>query len=611
MNLEIRIKQTIYDAIFYTQKIISKYFAYILLISLLLSMSLTYIAISTDDTPLLGPDPSLIIALVLLNTLLLLSFILYILRSPLRNLFNRRMKLKRSSLQDRVIATFCIVAIVPTLSISIFSVIFFNFGIKSWFDKRIENVLENSINIAERYIDENTIQLRNTTWALADDLNNMYYDLINDSDVFTNVLNAQAQIRGLNEAMVFQQKNNTILAQTSLSFSLSFLNIPIHLMQKARNGEIIEIKDHSNKIRMLVKLKEYEDSYLLVGKLIDPEIITYLNQTNGAAAEYIKLQQEQSALQAQFSMIFVLVIILLLVVTLFAGIMFTSSLLHPINALVQATQEVKKGNLKVTIAELHTKDELQILIAAFNHMVTQLDKQQRDLIIAQRASAWSDVARRVAHEIKNPLTPIQLSAERLKQKLTQNNYSSKEYSQMSRYIDTILRHSHDINIIVSEFVSFAKMPVAQLERADIVSVIYELIASRKLINEKIKYKFECTENMIYVAFDNTQINQMIINLLKNAEEALQHNSVDPTIQVTLTAENDDLIITIEDNGCGFPEDLIKQSTNAYVTTRPGGMGLGLAIVKKIIQDHHGTMQIDNLLTRGSRITITLQIPHKT
>ena len=606
MNFEIRIKQAIFGAIFTVQKLITRYFAYILLILSCISIAITYRAIYHDNASLLGPDPSLVIALILLNTLLLLSFTLFVLRSPLRHFFNRRIKMKKSSLQDRVITTFCIVAIVPTLLISIFSVLMFNFGIKSWFDNRIENVLENSINIAERYIDENTIQLRNTTWALADDLNSMYYDLINNAQLFHTVLNAQTQIRGIHEAMVFQHNSNSVIAQTSLSFSLTFVNIPIHLMQKAQDGEVVEIKDHTNKIRMLVKLREYEDTYLLVGKLIDQDIIEYLNQTNGAAAEYLKLQNEQNTLQAQFSTIFVIVIILLLIVTLVSGILFTSSMLQPINALVQATQDVKKGNLKVHVPEHNTRDELQILVAAFNHMVAQLDQQQRDLIIAQRASAWSDVARRVAHEIKNPLTPIQLSAERLKSKIA-NSLPSEESPKLTRYIDTILRHTHDINKIVSEFVHFAKMPSPQLETNDIIAVIYELVASRRLLSDKIKYVFESSENTLSIPFDNTQINQMIVNLLKNAEEAFPEDTPEPTITVSLSTEARLFKMVIQDNGPGFPEEIIAQSTDPYVTNRPGGMGLGLAIVKKIVQDHYGNIQIDNLKPHGSSITIYLDM----
>lgn len=588
------------------QIVLFKRFIYLLLLCLLASLVVTYRTLDTPGSNSFGPDPSLVIALVLLDSTLLLALTLFLLRNKLRTFINKRIKSGKSKIQDRIINTFCIAAITPTVLLSIFSISFFNFGLKSWFDHRINSVLTNSLHIAESYIEENKLNLRNTTWTLADDLSNMYYELIHNSELFYEVLNAQAQIRGISEAIVFQRETNSVLAQTALSFSLSFVNIPIHLIEKARNGEIVEVNNAPDKLRMLVKLREYEDTYLLVGKLMDPDIINYLSQANGAAAEYLKLQNEQHALQMQFSITFIIIILLLLVITLAAGIIFTSSLLQPINSLVSATDEVQKGNFAVQVTESSSNDELQILVRAFNHMVTKLAQQQDDLVLAQRALAWSDVARRVAHEIKNPLTPIQLAADRLLSKFGKD-LPPDLYNIFNRYIQTILRHARDINKIVSEFIYFAKMPSPILHAEDIVSIVYELVASRRLLNDKVIYKFHSVEDSIIFPCDVTQMNQVVVNLLKNAEEAFSEFTVDPQISIDISHSQEAIIMTIEDNGPGFPTEMLKQSTEAYVTTRATGMGLGLAIVKKIVQDHHGTLFINNLQPVGARITITFKI----
>jgi two-component system nitrogen regulation sensor histidine kinase NtrY len=187
-------------------------------------------------------------------------------------------------------------------------------------------VLDQSVSVGEAYIAEHTLQLKETAISISDDLSDMYYSLIHNPDVFTKVINAQVELRSLDEAIVFQKDTNTILAQSSFSFSLSFVNIPNHLLEKADNGEVVQVSSDPSKIRVLIKIKDYNDTYLLIGRLVDTKIIDHIDKTNGAAREYKLLKDQMFAMQVKFSMIFILMSLLLLSAAIIWGRKFAEKI---------------------------------------------------------------------------------------------------------------------------------------------------------------------------------------------------------------------------------------------------------------------------------------------
>ena len=574
----------------------------ILTIAAVILILITYYII-TEESKLSIPDPSKVIALILgdLVVFLMLGFLLT--RKFFHNSFDS--SYNNFKLQSRIIIAFSLVATVPTIIVSVFSAYFFNFGIQSWFDKKISTVLDQSIIVAESYITEHTIRLKETALSIADDLSDMYYDLMHNPHLFTKALNAEAEMRSLDEAIVFQKPTNIVLAQTSLSFSLSFTNIPIYLIEKADRGEIVQIKSDPTKIRMLIKLKEHNGIYLLIGRLIDSKIIDHVDKTNGAAQEYYNLKNHILGIQIKFSIVFIFVALLLLLAAISWGIIFASQIVRPIRQLVDATEKVKGGDLTVQVPEEGLKkDEIGILSSAFNRMIKQISRQQKDLVIAQRALAWSDVARRVAHEIKNPLTPIRLASERLLRKF-KGEVSDKEA--FHKYTQTIIRHTDDIKTIVSEFVNFARLPAPNFVNCELIGLVSDMVESRKLIHDKITYNFSSNVSELNFVCDVTQVNQVMINLLKNAEESLENIIVQPKINVTMMKKMEFVTITIADNGPGFSTEIVEKATEAYITTKTKGTGLGLAIVKKIIQEHLGTMEINNGEDGGAIVKLILNI----
>ena len=219
-----------------------------------------------------------------------------------------------------------------------------------------------------------------------------------------------------------------------------------------------------------------------------------------------------------------------------------------------------------------------------------------NLVSAQRLAAWGDVARRIAHEIKNPLTPIQLSAERLKRKYSP--IVGTEDSNLSQYCDVIIRQTNDLRRIVDEFSKFARMPEPIKRPTNVTKLLKDVILLFQVSSPKISIVFINLYDDFNISIDETMINQAFTNLIKNAGEAIESKlnsqpdlKFDPEIRITIDQIMNDLEITIEDNGIGLPNQGRSRLFEPYVTNRENGTGLGLSIVKKIIEEHNGTLEL--------------------
>ncbi len=227
-----------------------------------------------------------------------------------------------------------------------------------------------------------------------------------------------------------------------------------------------------------------------------------------------------------------------------------------------------------------------------------------NLVTAQRTAAWADVARRIAHEIKNPLTPIQLSAERLRRKYEKEIQSDK--SIFERCTSTIIRQVADIRRMVDEFSGFARMPAPEFGNVELVDIVKQAIFLQEVANPKIEFTFVPPIKPIYMRCDGRQISQALTNILKNAcegvsvqdERLAETGTYKGQITVSVTQNGEDIVISVADNGCGLDDSVKDRVTEPYVTTHGKGSGLGLAIVNKIMEDHGGELRIENAEESG-------------
>ena len=283
------------------------------------------------------------------------------------------------------------------------------------------------------------------------------------------------------------------------------------------------------------------------------------------------------------------------------------TLTKPIINLIGESDSISKGALDVKVPELETDEEFKQLNHNFNQMIERLKEQQDKLLITERYEAWESVARKLAHEIKNPLTPIQLSIDSLREKY--KDKLTREGKDFEKYLETINRQIKDIEKLVNEFSNFARMPRPILKKVDIDKLINKSLdfinlTSKNSINLKNKSKKK------FISGDEDQLNRVFINLIKNSEEAfLDRMQKEPNfkgnIDIEIDDNNDYISIRIKDNGTGITD--AKKAMTPYFTTKKTGTGLGLPIVTKIINEHSGKFSIKNKSDKSGTI-VTISLP---
>jgi len=268
-------------------------------------------------------------------------------------------------------------------------------------------------------------------------------------------------------------------------------------------------------------------------------------------------------------------------------------------------REDRTRTLMVQLAAEQIGDEIVGFVFTFDDIT--------DLQQAQRTAAWADVARRIAHEIKNPLTPIQLSAERLRRKYLKQITDDPDVFETCT--DTIIRQVDDIGRLVSEFSSFARMPAPRMKENDLSELCRQAVFLQKTAHPTITYKLENGDTPLIVRCDEHQISQALTNLLQNAANAIEEASDDGAkgvITLTIAENAGKVVVSVTDTGPGLPKDMIHRLTEPYVTTRAKGTGLGLAIVRKIMEDHEGELRLRNNTAgdepKGATISMVFPAP---
>ena len=373
-------------------------------------------------------------------------------------------------------------------------------------------------------------------------------------------------------------------------------------------GKPVFVSDSlENKTTVMTKLNSLVDTYLYISRNIDPETLRYLNETEQAVSFYYSVENSQTGIKVTFAIIYIIVVTLLLFLSTSIAITFASRLTKPIINLIGASDSISKGALDVKVPELETDEEFKDLNKNFNSMIQRLKEQQDKLLLNERYEAWESVARKLAHEIKNPLTPIQLSIDSLREKY--KNKLNNQGQEFEKYLQTINRQIKDIEKLVNEFSNFARMPRPILKKLNIVDLIKKSLDFIKMTSKNsIKLNYE--NKNLFINGDEDQLNRVFINLIKNSEEAFNDMSKkNPDFKGNITIEinqnNDYIICRLTDNGPGITD--AKKAMTPYFTTKKTGTGLGLPIVTKIINEHSGNFIIQRL-KKGNGTLISISLP---
>ncbi len=358
----------------------------------------------------------------------------------------------------------------------------------------------------------------------------------------------------------------------------------------------------------IMRLQAFEDRFLYVVKYLDPKISSYLNESQEAINFYYTVEEKSTGIKISFAIIYLIIVTLLLFISITIAIRFSSRFFRSINNLIFASSAIGSGNLNAKVPELKTDKDLETLNKNFNSMISRLKDQQEKLIINERHEAWGNLARKLAHEIKNPLTPIKLTLDRIKDKYS-NQIIEKEKSNFQDNLIMIDNQIKQIGNLVNEFSDFARMPKPIFKDNNLIRILEENIKLLADLDKSIKIDLIKTSEKILFNCDKEQLSRVFLNLVKNSIESIQQKAENTTkfiknITIEINDNGDHISITILDNGVGFDilKENIKDILNPYFTTKKNGTGLGLSIVNKIINDHNGKIEFIHI-NDGAKIEI--------
>jgi len=679
-------------------------------------------------------NPTVVASLLLLDLVLLALLATLVAWQLVALWLERRRGLVGARLHLRLVLWFGLVALLPTIFISTFSVLFFVYGMDKLFGDRVAMAVKDSLIVAQAYVQESKKSMSNSTGTLALILRQRSAA----SDVgqfgsYERFLTVQSSALQIDVAKVVDGQANVIVAANLHGAEDKAPDIPAGAFELARRqGEPVILPMLSgDRLRAIAQISSDDDTFLYAERIVDEKIVAHADGATGAALVYGQLEGQQLNIRTLIALIFVVVALLLLFAAIWAALIFATRLVQPITRLVGAADRIGAGDLGTRVPEVDSGDEIGTLSLAFNRMTEQIEYQRNalmsanhqleerrrfmevvlagvsagvigldqegcinlpnrsasdllatdlvtrigepiaavvpemaslveaarqrpswlaesqislvrgaetrtllvrvvaefiaarligfvvtfddvtELLSAQRKAAWADVARRIAHEIKNPLTPIQLSAERLKRKYLKEIASDPET--FATCTDTIVRQVGDIGRMVDEFSAFARMPAPIMASENLVELCSQAIFLQQAANPSITYSTDMPPDGLELTCDAQQIGQALTNLLKNAAEAIEGRiaatgSADPPgeIRLTLRESDDDVVLSIEDNGRGLPDQGRERLTEPYVTTRVRGTGLGLAIVKNIVEDHGALLQLDDRPGGGAVVRVTFR-----
>ena len=703
-----------------------------------LGLGVVPFAVLSGGTPY-GSSSGQAVGLVLANLAVLLLLAASLTARIVRMWMERRRGSAGSRLHVRLVLLFGVVAGAPAVLVAGFSAVLFNVGIQSWFSDRVRDTLERSLIASRAYLEEHRNGIRIDALTMAADLNRAAREhLPNDSEGFARVLETNANLRGLSEAIVFEPVLGRVLAQAGLATGAVVSSPPSWIMEIVRSGDVVVMPAEADgRVIGLVALDAQPELLLLVTRPLDEGVVEHMRATELAFHEYDQLDRNRGSLQVTFVVIFAIAVLLVLLAAVLVGLVMANQIARPISRLITAAERVRGGDLQTRVEEGGADDEIASLVRAFNRMTSQLGAQRGELMeayrqidgrrrftetvlsgvsagvvgldsegrinlpnrsasallgvdldaaiglafegvapefaplfeaaraaperpqtaeirsgppnarrtllarlgaevqgsgetrsiagyvltfdditelpSAQRKAAWADIARRIAHEIKNPLTPIQLSAERLKRKYLKEITSDPETFQQCT--DTIVRQVGDIGRMVDEFSAFARMPQPVIRPEDLGVVARDALVLQCNAHTDITYETRIPESPAIAPCDRRLIGQALTNLLQNAADAVsmrerpEGEEQGGHILLAVESGDDSLRLVVEDDGVGLPQGEERERlAEPYVTHKIKGTGLGLAIVKKIMEDHGGRLVLeDRVAGPGARAVLVLPL----
>jgi two-component system, NtrC family, nitrogen regulation sensor histidine kinase NtrY len=699
----------------------------------------TYL-ILTGLTPI-APRNTVVFWVLLINAILIIAMIAVV-AWQVRDLWQAwREKVPGARLHIRIVALFSVIAALPAILLAAGATTTFSRTFDS-VSSRTKQIVENSLDVANAYLEEHGQVIRTDIVNMAKDLDDAAPLVAGNDAQLRQLVIAQAGLRELPVAFLIDAAGTPVVAAVD-NDKLPYNTVPADIIQLAEAGQVpLSTPSETYRVNAVVKLQNYPGRYLYVARGVSPKVIGQMRRAKVAFAEYEETRRRRGELKFAHGLIYATFALTAVLAAIWAGLWFAGRFVAPIRRLIGAAQQVSRGNLQVALPVKRGEGDLRRLSMTFNTMTSEI-KSQRDalvtaneqlterrvfmeavltgvsagvlgldadgritlanrsaeqllgheraslvgrslaevlpqfaalllkptdqhlraraqhevtldvkgeertfavrvtreqagssapstdegavvtfdditeLVSAQRTSAWADVARRIAHEIKNPLTPIILSAERIRRKYGKVIVEDRET--FEKLTETIERQAGDIKTMVDEFAAFARVPKPVMEPNDLREAVQEPVILFREGHSAINYILDLPAGRVKGLFDRRLISQAVTNLVKNATESVESaaEGAEPgwkgCVETRLIIRDGSASIEVIDNGIGLPKQNRARLLEPYVTNKGHkGTGLGLAIVQKIVEQHGAVLVLEDAppgpgRKRGALVRITLPL----
>ena len=699
-----------------------------------LALSVFTFVVFAGFTPVIPTRP-VVLAIFSGNALLILILLALIALETRKVISARRAGRAGARLHSRVVALFSLVAAVPALVTAVVATVSLERGLNPVFMEDIRSFIGKTTEATHLYRESQCRSLLRDAELTASDLSQSANLFQTDRSLFHDYLNSRAKFLNFSVAVIMKSSGEIEDRADDSDPRQIAKPAPADFQDAQKNAPLCLLLADGRTFIALRPVSGIEDSYLYVGRPIDPFSESFSRDAAEVVTTYDLFDTHRRNIEIGFGVMFILLALTMLLAAIWLGLAFANQLVAPIRRLIRAADEVASGNLYVQVPTRRTEGDLGHLGETFNKMTLELSQQQNrliaanalnderrafteavlagvpagvigvdgngvitvrnaaadrllapaaapaligvklesllpgvgpildearegrlrlhqgqaklqrdgrerilnirvtsnpqrpdqgavvtlddisDLITAQRTAAWADVARRIAHEIKNPLTPIQLSAERLKRRYGKLILEGRDV--FDQCTETIIRQVDDIKRMVDEFSSFARMPKARPARDDLVDCVRQVLFLMRVGRSEIAIEDNLPAAPLFCKFDRRLMSQALTNVIKNAGEGV--DAIDEAargqgrIAVELHVDPERrAVISVSDNGKGFPAEDRHKLMEPYVTTRAEGTGLGLPIVIKILEDHGGAVELLDGLERidggrGAQVRLILPI----
>ncbi len=553
-------------------------------------------------------DRFVVLAHIILVAPVVLIYVIIVLLSKL--IFSKYNLRKANRFQTRLILSFAFVSLIPLIPLVFLTNNLLNQSMEIWLTKSIEESLQTGLDFVTTIYEERKNGIK------------YHLNLLKQNNIIRHGL-----VYEMDEGY---KKSINLLARQNRIDSLFILDKNSNLIYEYQIKKIIkniffkDLKVILNKKDIyLVNKKKKEDEYflgytyiydsnitkkvigtLIIGKFLPDRFSSRANKIGDALQSYKQMELYKKPI-IRWITTFIIIIMTLIVflIAIIVSYFISKNITEPIKILLDGTKRIVAGDLNFEI-KYNAKDEIKLLINAFNQMTKELNASKQALMHSERLSAWRDVARRIAHEIRNPLTPIKLSIERLMKQRKSENFNKI----LKKSASTILEEVSRLDSLIKEFSDFAKSPQLNLKVQNLNHTIIDLLNVFSGV-ESIKFKTELEKKLPLLNLDKKRLKEVLINLVNNSMDAIAHDKGLINIRTYLKTNmfGRFIYLEVEDNGKGIPPDIIDKIFNPYFSTKKDGTGLGLSIVEKIITEHHAKIKCESELGKGTKFTIEFTV----